>query len=434
MTSFADLPPGTHTVEVVITDNHGVLRGKRIPASRWDTVKDEGIALSVAALVWGARCELRDETPIGGMETGYPDVTVLPVPGTERALPWRPGTVQVLGQVLDTAGTPSSLDPRGALRSVLAEFAELGYTAKLALEMEFYLLDPGTRRPHETDVNCYAVDDGGFEEKILAPLRNQLLEFGVPVEASNIEYAPGQFEVNLRYEDALDAVDNGVRFRSAVKEIARQHGYLATFMGKPFDELSGSGMHVHQSLWKDGVNAFRDDAAEYRLSETALRYVAGLHANIRDLSLLGSPTANDFKRRQDNTFCPTTVSWGTDNRTVAIRAITAGGATRVEQRDAAADCNPYLAVAGQLAAGLSGIREGLTPPPPCTGDAYTEPTAVRLPTTVEESSTLLEQSALARRTFTKDLLDVYVDTCRYEYRMVTAPVTDVERNRYLGVF
>ncbi|MGW7545271.1 glutamine synthetase family protein [Streptomyces sp. NPDC054770] len=433
MASFADLPSDVHTVEIVFADNHGVLRGKRVPATRWNHVKDDGIAVSMAALIWGVRCELRDDCPVGGMETGYPDVTIRPLPQTLRVLPWRPGTVQVLGEVLDPTGTPSTLDPRAALHSVLDEFAGLGYTVKLALEMEFYLLDPATRKPHGTEVNCYAIDDGGFEEEILSVLRNQLLEYGVPIEASNIEYAPGQFEVNLHYQDARDAVDNGVRFRSAVKEIARRHGYLATFMGKPFDDLSGNGMHVHQSLWRDDVNAFRDDSADHGLSETALQYLAGLHAHIRELSLLGSPTANDFKRRQDNTFCPTTVTWGADNRTVAIRTITAGGGTRIEQRDAAADCNPYLAVAGQLAAGLAGIREGLTPPPPCKGDAYAEPTAARLPVGVPEASELLERSALARRAFPKDLLEVYVDTCRYEHRTVTAPVTDVERDRYLGV-
>lgn len=429
-----EMPSDAHTVEVVIADNHGILRGKRVPASRWEEIRRDGVALSVASLIWGARCELYDDCPVGGMETGYPDVTLVPLEHTARPVPWRPGTVQVLAEVRSQEdGRPHVLDPRDALKTVLGRWADLGFEVKLALELEFYLLDPDTQRPHGREVNCYAVHDDPRTEEVVTEIRNQLLAFGVPIEASNPEYSPGQFEVNLRYESALDAVDNGVRFRSAVKEIAARNGYLATFMGKPFDELSGNGMHVHQSLWNDGRNAFRDDDAPFGLSTTAMQYVAGLYRGLRDLTLLGSPTVNDYKRRQDGTFCPTTTAWGTDNRTLAIRAITAGGSTRIEQRDAAADCNPYLAVAGQLVAGLSGVQEALTPPPPTEGDAYTEVGTQRLPTNVLEAALLLEQSSIAAA-LPKQLIDVYVSTCRFEHDQVTRRVTDIERDRYLGVF
>lgn len=427
-----ELPEDTHTVELLFTDNHGVLRGKSVPAKQWARVANEGIAVSSAALIWGVRCELRDTSPAGGMAEGFPDVQLVPLFDTLRPVPWRSGVVQFMCEIETMAGEASPLSARNALKAVLDRSTALGYEVKAATEMEFYLLDPATKRPLGTEVNCYGIADSSGYSKAITNIQRSLDDYGIPIEACNYEYAPGQFEINLRYENAMEACDHAVLLRGAVKELALDHGLLATFMGKPFGELSGSGMHVHQSLWRDGVNMFADGQHQ-RLTQLGYHYLGGLQRRIRELTLFGSPTLNDYKRRKDNSFCPTRETWGYDNRTVALRVITAGNSVRIEQRDASADCNPYLLLAGQVAAGLEGIELGIDPPEACSGDSYTDTNTRSLPTTVLQAIDLLEASDFARTALPALLVDTHIDTSRWEYNLLTDDVSQLERDRYIGV-
>lgn len=424
-----DVPDGIHTVEMIFPDVFGVLRGKKFPVAQWERVCDEGSHIPGAPLYWGVRCECPEESPAGGMDEGYPDVVIRPMNRPLRPVPWKPGYARVFCDIQNEAGDLSGLCARNALMSVLDEYAREGIEAKLALEMEFYLLDQETLQPLAKNMNTYGVFDPTRNDEILDDIMLNLQGYRLPVEAGMQEYGNGQMEITLRYDSALKAVDDAILMRSAIKEIAARHGAIATFMAKPFDEESGSGLHIHQSLWRDGKNLFD---AEDGPSEVAMHYLGGLRKYMPELSLLGSWSLNDYKRRQDFTLCPTTDAWGGDNRTVAIRMIESNGSYRFEQRDGCSTSNFYLFAAGQLAAGLEGMRNQIDPGARCEKNAYTDPNANPLPRTVPEAIAALEGSELARKVFPQLLLDTYIDTVRREYEAVTVPVSDLERNRYLG--
>lgn len=428
----SELPENTHTVELAVADTHGILRGKRIPATAWPSVARDGFAMADVMFSWTPRCEIREDDTWAVPEAGWPDTNLVPIPETLRSVPWRPGAAMVLCDPRTAAGEPLAVSPRAALTAQLERAAGLGFEVRIGYEVEFYLLDPETKRPREADIQCYGIARGAVYEEVLAPLRNQLIDFGIPVEASNMEFAPGQVEVNIRYGEALRTADNAVLFRNAVKEIAAQHGFLATFMAKIFNDQSGSGMHLHQSLWADERNAFADNGD---LSEIGRHYLGGLQRFMPELTLTGSPTPNAMKRREPYTFCPVNNTWGIDNRTTALRVITGkDSAVRIEQRDAAADCNPYIAIAAQIAAGLEGIEQRIEPSPRCEGDAYADTAAQPLPATVPEAADLMARSSLAERALGKQLVENFVSGARYEHRYLTSRVSDVERDRYLDVF
>lgn len=427
-----DLPQDVHTVELAVPDAYGVLRGKRVPASAWPSVLASGIHMCSVIYSWTPRCEIRDEDEWLPPERGWPDMVARPMAGSLRAVPWRPGSAMVLCDVTEEDGSELPVSPRRALRSVLDHAARLGFEVRIGFEIEFYLLDGQTLQPRHDDIQCYGIARGSEYEHVLAPMRNQLVEFGIPVEASNTEYAPGQIEVNVRYGEAMATADSAVLFRNAVREIAAQHGYLASFMAKIYTDQSGSGLHLHHSLWREGRNAFAEGG---RLSQTGRHYLGGLQAHMAELSLFGSPTPNSFKRRREYTFCPTSASWDTDNRTAGLRVIEGGdSAVRIEQRDGSADANPYLIMAAQIAAGLDGIDRQLEPGPRQAGDAYAAPAGPQLPRTLPGAATLLEGSELARKTFGDQLVSVTLGLARYEEATISSQVSEAERTRYLSAF
>jgi glutamine synthetase len=426
------LPDDIHTVELVIADIAGILRGKRVPAAMWPHVARHGISIANVIFEWSPCCELRDDAPYSRLSDGVPDIHLLPIVETLRPVPWRSGAARVLCRAVEPDHTPVRVDPRHALERVLERADALGFDVRTAFEIEFYLLDRTTGRPREESLQCYSIERGAVYEDVLAPIRNQIIAFGIPIEAANVEYAPGQFEVNIRYDEALATADMAVQFRNAVKEIAADHGWLATFMAKPFDELSGSGVHIHHSLWRQGANAFSDDG---RLSDTGRHYLGGLLRHMPALTLFGSPTPNAFKRRGDYTFCPTTATWGVDNRTVGIRVIEGDeDAVRIEQRDGSADCNPYLVIAAQIAAGLDGVERELDPGPRCDGDGYADRDAARLAGSVPDAIAALRGAGSPLEAFDPMLVETYIGFCAYEHEAVVSRVCDVERQRYLEAY
>lgn len=429
---MSDLPEGVHTIELAVPDAYGVLRGKRVPASAWPEVLKSGFHMASIIYSWTPRCEVRDTDEWLPPGRGWPDMHVRPMVGTLRPVPWRPGAAIVLCDVTEEDGSELVVSPRRVLQGVLDRAQTMGFEVKIGFEIEFYLLDAVTRQPRHEDIQCYGMARGAEYEPVLAPIRNQLVEFGIPVEASNPEYAPGQFEVNLRYGEAMATADNAVLFRNAVREIAAQHGYLASFMAKIRKDQAGSGLHLHHSLWRDGRNAFADRGG---LSEVGRRYLGGLQQHMAELSLLGSPTPNAFKRRQPYSFCPLSASWGVDNRTTGLRVFEGSdNSIRIEQRDGSADANPYLIMAAQIAAGLAGLEHNLEPSAPQVGDAYEAPLGALLPTTVPQAADLLEQSELAAKVFGDKLVQVICGGARHEHVLINDEVSEIERARYLDAF
>ncbi len=301
---------------------------------------------------------------------------------------------------------------------------------QVGAELEFYLLDPETRRPRERGISVYGTNRSTEMEPIVGPIRNHLNALGIPIEQSNPEYAPGQVEVNIRYADALTSADRVVLFRTAVKEIAAQHGRIATFMAKPFIDQSGSGFHTHYSIWKDGRNLFADNG---KLSRTGLAFLAGLQKRMAESSLIGSITPNAYRRRRPYSFAPLNTSWGVDNRTVALRIIEGKESqVRVEKRDAAADCNPYYLLAADIAAGLDGIEQGLEPVgPPVTGNAYETPGIEPLPTNLRTAIDLARKSDFLLDVLGEDRLSILLRQAEREVDFIDNQVTPVETERYL---
>ncbi len=224
----AELPTGIHTVALGVADMNGIMRGKRIPASHWPTVCEDGNALSLALFTVDMTCDLW-ETPYVNSQNGYPDMHMFPM-GQVYPLPWEEGVAFCLGRAEGTDHKPVPIDPRNALIGVLERAAGMGYEVKIGAELEFFLLDPETLRPRDSGIQVYGLTRASEMEHVIGPIRRHLNEVGIPIEQSNPEYAPGQVEVNIRYGDALSAADHAVVFRGHVKNLAHAHGYVATFM------------------------------------------------------------------------------------------------------------------------------------------------------------------------------------------------------------
>ncbi|OED35732.1 glutamine synthetase [Chromatiales bacterium (ex Bugula neritina AB1)] len=424
------LPEGTHTVAMGVGDLNGVLRGKRIPSTHWDTICENGNALSIALLAIDMTCDVWD-TPYVNFENGYPDMHMFPLT-QPVACPWEPGVAMCLGYAEGMDHQPVPIDPRQALVRQTERAAAMGYSISVGTELEFYLLDPETLQPPDQGIQVYSLARAAELEYVLGPIRQQINEMGIPIEQSNPEYAPGQVEVNIRYDDALLAADRVVMFRSLVKQLAAQHGLLATFMAKPFFEQSGNGFHTHHSLWKDGSNVFADNG---KLSELGTQYLAGLQKRMPEMALSGATTPNSYRRRQPYTFCPVNTSWGIDNRTVGLRVIEGSpSAVRVEKRDASADCNPYFLLACEIAAGLDGIEQKMQPSAMTEGNGYEDESAEAIPVSITDAIAKARASEFMSDVCGNDALEILLQQAEREVGFIEAQVTPVEVDRYLRNF
>jgi len=424
------LPEGTHTVALGIGDLNGVMRGKRIPSTHWETTCKSGNALSIALFAIDMTSDVWD-TPYVNFGNGYPDMHMFPIM-EPVALPWEPGVAFCIGRAEGMDHKPVPIDPRQVLIRQIERATAMGYTVNVGTELEFYLLDKETLKPRDNDIQVYSLVRAAEMEHVLGAIRQQINETCIPIEQSNPEYAPGQVEVNIRYGEALQAADRVVMFRTLVKQLATEHDYLATFMAKPFADQSGSGFHTHYSLWKDGKNAFADNG---KLNAVGRNFVAGLQKRMAETALCGSPTPNGFRRRQPYTFCPINSTWGPDNRTVGIRIIEgADSAVRAEKRDAGADCNPYLLIATDLAAGLDGIEQGLEPSPATLGNAYEAEDAEPIPTSIGEAIEAARGSQFMKDVLGEHMFELYLQQSEREVGFFDDQVTQVEVDRYIRNF
>lgn len=424
------LPEGTHTVTLGVADINGIMRGKRIPASNWPTICENGNALSIALFALDMTSDVWD-TPYVNFDNGYPDMHMFPMT-KPVASPWEEGVAVCLGRAEGMDHKPVPIDPRGALVAQMERAASLGYTINVGTELEFYLLDPETMLPRDKGIQVYNLARAAELEHVIGPIRRFINEIGIPIEQSNPEYAPGQVEINIRYDDALLSADRVVMFRSLVKELALQYGYVATFMSKPFAGESGNGFHTHHSVWKDGVNLMSDGG---KLSAFGLSYLAGLQSRMREMTLSAATTPNAYRRRQPYTFCPINTAWGIDNRTVALRVIEGkDSAVRVEKRDGSADCNPYYLLACEIAAGLDGVEQGLEPTPITEANAYELEDAESIPTDLGTALELARNSDFMTRVIGEDRLGILAGQAERELGFMADQVTEVEIDRYLRNF
>ena len=424
------LPEGTHTVILGVGDLNGLMRGKRIPADQWPRICGSGNALAMSLFTMDMTCDVW-ETPVVGFANGFPDCHIFPM-HPPVAVPWEPGVAMCFARAEGMDHGPLTVDPRQALLRQVKRAAAIGIDLQVGTELEFYLLDPDTGRPRDKGNDCYGLARAAELEPVLGPMRRELAEMGIPIEQSNPEYAAGQVEVNIRYDSAMIAADRVVMFRSLVKQLAARHGLNATFMAKPFIDESGNGFHLHYSLWSEGKNIFADAG---KLNDLGRHFLGGMQQRMAEASICGAATVNAYRRRQPLSFCPVNASWGLDNRTVALRVIEGSdSAVRIEKRDAGADCNPYLLMAADIAAGLDGIEGKTEPTAITTGNAYEDDNAPPIPLDLADAISLARNSGWLRDVLGADQHEIWLQQAERELAFFNQQVTPFETARYLGTF
>jgi glutamine synthetase len=366
-------------------------------------------------------------------ERGYGDFVFKPDLDTLCRTTWLDGTALCLADVEWEDGSPVVASPRQILRAQLARLAERGWEAHAGTELEFMVFDDSYEQAWDsayrglTPANRYNVDYSMLGtarvEPLLRRIRNAMMDAGMVVEDSKGECNFGQHEINFLFSDALRAADNHVIYKNAAKEMAAQDGKAITFMAK-FDEREGNSCHIHLSLrGSDGSIVFDDEKGLFD------RFLAGMLAGLRDLTLFLAPNINSYKRYAALSFAPTTVAWGNDNRTCALRVVGHGASRRIECRVAGADVNPYLALSALIAAGLHGVEAELELEPALEGNAYEATTRPQVPATLRDARDLFAASAIARDAFGQDVVDHYLNNARIELEAYDAAVTDWERFR-----
>jgi glutamine synthetase len=424
------------SIRVLYPDLHGVARGKQVPIAEFDEVLDAG--LRFCASVMGT--DLR-HTPVVGADEGYPDLIARPDMTTVAALPWEPGVASCLADLEPAEGGSPIPDPRGALRRAVEDLSAIGLDPIVGPELEFFLVrrdeaaTHGIRRYVDQPSMVYTVGPQADPDGVVQGMTEALAQLGLEILAFNHEFMNSQYEINLRHTDALQAADRAFRLKSAVKDIAAQHGLVATFMGKPFNDQGGSGTHLHVSLNRGERNAFDAPGQKDRVSAELRAFTAGVLAHSAGLMAFLNPTINAYRRIQPDSLAPTHANWGWDNRATFIRIPPEReGATRIEIRVADGAANPYLAIAAVLAAGAHGVREGLAPPRPVGGDAYRadrELIGPALPASLDAALEALESDTVLRRALGPQTIETFLAVKRFEIERHRAWVSDWEIAEYL---
>ncbi|HEY3594965.1 MAG TPA: glutamine synthetase family protein [Polyangiaceae bacterium] len=437
---------GITKVKIGGFDIDGVLRGKYVSLDKLRSAAEKGFGFCDVIFGWDVADVLYDNAQVTGWHTGYPDAHAVLDFSTMRPIPWEPGVVAILADFRDGAGGAHPACPRSLLRTVLARAERMGFQAKFSVEFEFFLFRESPSSLHEKGFRKleslspgmfgYSWVREGQNGALMRDILDGMRAFDIEIEGLHTETGPGVYEVAIRYDDCLRAADKAALFKTAMKQIAFDHGLAVTFMAKWNADLPGSSGHIHQSLWKGGKNAFAAADQPNGLSRTMLQYLGGQVKLMREMTGLISPTINSYKRYVPGVWAPLTASWGFENRTCALRVIGAGepSATRVEFRQAAADINPYVAMATCLGMGLYGIEHDLTPPAEARGDASLGgESRESLPRTLAEATELLAKSAAAREILGAPFVDHYLRTRDWEVRQYERAVTDWELRRYFEI-
>src|SRR5947209_4285162 len=436
----AEAEQGTiDTIVTAFTDMQGRLEGKRIEVNYFlDQVVDHGVEGCNYLLALDMEMDPVPGYEMFNWEKGYGDFGIVPDLSTLRRIPWLDRTALVLCDVLEHDGSPVPVSPRQVLIAQYERAQQMGYTPMFASELEFYLYKESYAQAEEQEyrgltptipyILDYHILATTMDENILGAIRRGMQGAGIPVEFSKGEAWYGQHEVNTRYADAITSADRHTIYKNGVKEIAFMNGISATFMAKPSEKDIGSSCHIHSSLVTagDGGSVFVEGNGE---SDAFRHYLGGLRSRIRELALFVAPSVNSYKRYATESWAPTSISWGRDNRTCGFRIVGHGQSRRAECRIPGADVNPYLGYAALLAAGLDGIANSSDPGPELIGNAYEAGQAEPFPSTLREAIDLFERSEFARSVFGDAVWAHYLNYGRTEQRLFDEVVTDYERRR-----
>jgi glutamine synthetase len=427
------------TVVTAFTDMQGRLFGKRIQVEYFlEDVLEHGIEGCNYLLALDMEMDPVPGYEMANWEGGYGDFEIVPDLATLRRIPWLDRSALVLCDVANEDGSAVVASPRQVLIAQYERAAEMGYRPMMASELEFYLYKESYAEAHEKDykgltptipyILDYHILATTMDEAYLGPIRRGMHQAGIPIEFSKGEAWYGQHEVNFRYADGVSSADRHTIYKNGVKEIAFLNGISATFMAKPSEDDIGSSCHIHTSLVDpdSGDSAFVDGEGE---TDVFRHFLGGMRNHLREVALFVAPAINSYKRYATESWAPTSISWGRDNRTCGFRIVGHGPSRRIECRIPGADVNPYLGYAALLAAGLDGIENQTDPGPELKGNAYEEAEAEPFPSSLREAVGLWEGSDFARKTFGESVWRHYLNYGQTEQRLFDEVVTDYERRR-----
>ena len=430
---------GVSFLRLQFTDILGIVKNVSIPARQAEKAFEEGIYFDGSSIDGFVRIQ-------------ESDMRLQPDPDTFAVLPWREreegASARLICDVINTTtGEPFEGDPRRVLQNALDHAADLGYTVNAGPEPEFFLFEEDENGEPTTETH----DAGGYfdlaPKDLASDVRRDIIygleDMGFDVEASHHEVAEGQHEINFKYDDALKMADKVATFRSVVRAMAAQHELHATFMPKPIPKINGSGMHTHLSLFDGDTNAFHDGDDEFDLSDTAKSFLAGILEHAPAITAVCNPTVNSYKRLVPGYEAPVYVAWSDVNRSALIRkpAARVPAASRVELRSPDPSCNPYLAIAAMIEAGLDGVERDLEAPDPVRENIYEFDEAKRdeygietLPGNLKEAVDALEQDDVIMDALGPHVGPKFVEAKRAEWDDYKIQVSDWETDRYLGTF
>ena len=424
---------GVKFIRLQFTDIFGVLKNVAITVEQLDK------ALNGELMFDGSSIE-------GFVRIEESDMYLRPDPATFVVFPWRPregAVARLICDIYNADGTPFIGDPRYVLKRAIAEAKELGYTMNVGPEAEFFLfhVDSDGRpttithdRAGYFDLTPVDLGEDARRDMVLT-----LEQMGFEIEASHHEVAPGQHEIDFKYSDALDCADKIMTFKFVVRTIAQRHGLHASFMPKPLFGVAGSGMHLNISLSRDGENAFYDPHTPTQLSETAMFFIGGLMKHVRAITAITNPTVNSYKRLVSGYEAPVYIAWSFRNRSPLIRIpAKRGPSTRIEFRSPDPSCNPYLALAVCLKAGLDGIKNRIAPPPPCDRNIYEMSPKEReelgigcLPEDLKEALEELEKDEVIKEALGPHVFSRFMEAKRIEWDRYRMQVHPWELEEYL---
>jgi len=434
-------------VKLAIADIDGILRGKYISTEKFLSVIENGMGFCDVVFGWDSGDVVYDNVQYTGWHSGYPDAPVSLDISTFRKIPWENDLPFFLAELSDVKGASATVCPRQLLKKILKNAQQQGFSPVFSQEFEWFNFaeTPKTANdkqfknltPLTPGMFGYSILRSSLENPFFSDLFESLKKFNVPLEGLHTETGPGTYEAAICYSDILEAADRAVLFKTAVKEIAYNHGVLATFMAKINENLPGCGGHVHQSLWdKAGKkNLFYDEKDKMKMSELLKSYTAGQLFCLPHILPMFAPTINSYKRLVEGAWAPTTLTWAVDNRTVALRVLPGSSKScRLETRVIGSDVNPYLAMAACLAAGLYGIKNKLKLKQPATvGNGYRDFSNGVLPSTLSEATQQMKTSTVAKEILGKEFVEHFTQTREWEWKQHLKAVTDWEYKRYFEI-
>ena len=431
-------------VKLAIADIDGVLRGKYISKQKFMSVIEGELGFCDVVFGWDMADVCYDNGTFTGWHSGYPDAKAKLDLSTFRKIPWENDVPFFLGEFIEGA---AEVCPRTLLKKIIQDAERQGFKPFFSQEFEWFNFEETPTTIHQKGFqNLTPLTPGMFGYSLLrSSLRNdfmtnlfeQLTKFEIPVEGLHTETGPGVYEAAIAYSEILEAADRAILFKTSVKEIASKLGIMATFMAKINENLPGCSGHVHQSLWDsdEKKNLFYDEESPNNMSKLMESYIAGqLHCLPFILPMI-APTINSYKRLVEGAWAPTTLTWGIDNRTVALRVLPLGKKScRLETRVVGSDTNPYLALAACLAAGLYGIRKKLKLNQPATiGNGYRDISNGILPRNLDEATKAMQNSDVTKELFGEKFVEHFTQTREWEWRQQAKAVTDWELKRYFEI-